>query len=117
MLGIMLPTWLLSMWISNTATAAMMLPIAEAVIEQLDIDTRTHSEPADTVASRSRSTSRRETCESRQICRGTSALRVPISYKNCLYIYIYIYIYTDDFFSFRNYSANVMKNKLLRCDL
>lgn len=35
MTGMMMPTWLLSMWISNTAATAMMIPIAEAVIEQL----------------------------------------------------------------------------------
>ena len=31
----MLPTWALSMWISNTATTAMMMPIAMEVIEKL----------------------------------------------------------------------------------
>ena len=31
----MLPTWALSMWISNTATSAMMMPIAMEVIEKL----------------------------------------------------------------------------------
>ena len=31
----MLPTWFLSMWISNTATTAMMMPIAMEVIEKL----------------------------------------------------------------------------------
>eukprot|EP00105_Crassostrea_gigas_P038166 XP_019922314.1 PREDICTED: solute carrier family 13 member 5 isoform X2 [Crassostrea gigas] len=31
MLGLMLPTWFLSMWISNTAAAAMMIPIVGAV--------------------------------------------------------------------------------------
>ena len=33
--GFMVPTWLLSMWISNTATAAMMISILNSVISQL----------------------------------------------------------------------------------
>jgi len=36
-LGFMLATALLSMWISNTATAMMMLPIGMAVINQVDV--------------------------------------------------------------------------------
>ncbi|XP_041377794.1 solute carrier family 13 member 5-like [Gigantopelta aegis] len=35
MLGIMLPCWFLSMWMSNTATAAMMMPIVGAILEQI----------------------------------------------------------------------------------
>lgn len=35
MLGFMVVSSLLSMWISNSATTAMMLPIAQAVLEQL----------------------------------------------------------------------------------
>ncbi|XP_060085746.1 Na(+)/citrate cotransporter-like [Ylistrum balloti] len=34
MLGLMVPTWFLSMWISNTAATSMMLPILIAVSEQ-----------------------------------------------------------------------------------
>lgn len=35
--GFMIPTWFLSMWISNSATAAMMVTIAQAVINQLQL--------------------------------------------------------------------------------
>ncbi|CAH1002063.1 Sodium-dependent dicarboxylate transporter SdcS [Neolewinella maritima] len=40
-LGAMVATWLLSMWISNTATAVMMLPIAAAIVAQLRDDPAT----------------------------------------------------------------------------
>lgn len=35
MLGFMIPTWFLSMWMSNTATTAMMITIVEAVLNSL----------------------------------------------------------------------------------
>lgn len=35
LMGFMIVSSFLSMWISNTATTAMMLPIANAVLEQL----------------------------------------------------------------------------------
>ena len=38
MLGLMLPTMFLSMWISNTATTAMMVPIVDAVLIELESD-------------------------------------------------------------------------------
>lgn len=37
MLGLMLPTWFLSMWISNTATVSMMMPIVEAVLLEIKV--------------------------------------------------------------------------------
>lgn len=36
MMGFMVTTAFLSMWISNTASTAMMLPIAHAVLDQLE---------------------------------------------------------------------------------
>ena len=38
MLGLMLPTMFLSMWISNTATTSMMVPIVEAIVIELDTE-------------------------------------------------------------------------------
>ena len=38
MLGLMLPTMFLSMWISNTATTSMMVPIVEAIVNELDTE-------------------------------------------------------------------------------
>ncbi|CAG5124197.1 unnamed protein product [Candidula unifasciata] len=35
LLGVMLPTWFLSMWMSNTATTAMMMPIVTAILLQV----------------------------------------------------------------------------------
>ncbi|XP_052074962.1 Na(+)/citrate cotransporter-like isoform X2 [Mytilus californianus] len=35
MLGIMFPCWFLSMWMSNTATTAMMVPILNAILKQI----------------------------------------------------------------------------------
>ena len=39
--GFMLATWFLSMWISNTATTAMMVPVVEAVLQQMKETHRT----------------------------------------------------------------------------
>jgi len=36
MLGMMLPSWFLSMWTSNIATTAMMIPIADALLKELE---------------------------------------------------------------------------------
>ena len=36
MFGFMLISWFLSMWIANTAAAAMMIPIVLAVLDELE---------------------------------------------------------------------------------
>ncbi|XP_071100550.1 Na(+)/citrate cotransporter-like [Haliotis cracherodii] len=41
MLGFMLPTWFLSMWVNNTSATAMMIPILDAVLIQLRASTDT----------------------------------------------------------------------------
>ncbi|KAK3084784.1 hypothetical protein FSP39_018980 [Pinctada imbricata] len=45
MLGLMLPTWFLSMWISNTAATSIMVPIITAVTNQIK-DMENLSEPS-----------------------------------------------------------------------
>ena len=42
MLGFMVVTAFISMWITNTATTAMMTPIMEAVLKQLDKESHEH---------------------------------------------------------------------------
>lgn len=44
LLGFMLNTMFLSMWISNTATTALMIPIVDAVLVQLRHRTRANSD-------------------------------------------------------------------------
>ena len=38
-MGFMLPTWFLSMWVTNTATTAMVMPIVESVIRHMESST------------------------------------------------------------------------------
>eukprot|EP00736_Rhodelphis_marinus_P002168 Rmarinus@m.1341 len=45
--GFMLASWFLSMLINNTATTAMMLPIAQAVLQEMYEDVETGNQPAE----------------------------------------------------------------------
>ena len=47
MLGVMVPAWCLSMWITNTATTAMMVPIVCAILQQFQ--TTKHDRDVDSV--------------------------------------------------------------------
>lgn len=47
MFGFMATSMFLSMWISNTATAALMVPIIEAVMEELGDKTSNNSDASD----------------------------------------------------------------------
>ncbi|KFQ44833.1 Solute carrier family 13 member 2, partial [Nestor notabilis] len=52
LMGFMIVTAFLSMWISNTATTAMMVPIAQAVLDQLhqtEIDSKSAGETAENI--------------------------------------------------------------------
>ena len=51
-LGFMLPTWFLSMWITNTATTAMVMPIAEAVLRELEAPVEKVTEPGESNSTR-----------------------------------------------------------------
>ncbi|KAK3581966.1 hypothetical protein CHS0354_023437 [Potamilus streckersoni] len=51
LLGIMAPCWFLSMWMSNTATTAMMMPILNAILKQMKkvtlLDIRERNDPGE----------------------------------------------------------------------
>ncbi|KAK7482433.1 hypothetical protein BaRGS_00026355 [Batillaria attramentaria] len=64
MLGLMIPTWFLSMWISNTATASMMVPIVEAVLVQLRTAYKPTSEQSEDAVTRTTGFSRSMSQES-----------------------------------------------------
>ncbi|XP_046583474.1 solute carrier family 13 member 2-like [Haliotis rubra] len=48
--GIMLPCWFLSMWMSNTATAAMMMPIVNAILDQIKLTRHQHGTEETSIA-------------------------------------------------------------------
>ncbi|XP_067670037.1 Na(+)/citrate cotransporter-like [Haliotis asinina] len=52
--GIMLPCWFLSMWMSNTATAAMMMPIVNAILDQIKLTRHQHDTDETSIAMENR---------------------------------------------------------------
>ncbi|KAK0041015.1 solute carrier family 13 member 5, partial [Biomphalaria pfeifferi] len=83
--GITMVTWFLSMWISNTATTAMMMTIVQALIQQfrnmqtLDVEERT-SLRDDSVKHDSECLEKKEQKEEAELSRLSKALSLSVAY-------------------------------------
>lgn len=83
MLGFMVTTMFLSVWICNTSTTAMMMPIVDAVLTEIfGTRGRTTSEDLE-LASYSQKATETSMLEKRQ-CHGSSEKSVPIRRKSCI---------------------------------
>ncbi|KAK6190655.1 hypothetical protein SNE40_002472 [Patella caerulea] len=72
MLGLMVSTWFLSMWISNSATTAMMIPIAEAILIQLKGTSEALKEQSDDIEGNQDSDEKKKTSSGKGFENNTS---------------------------------------------
>lgn len=84
----MLTTALISMWMSNTATAAMMVPIADAVLIELEKSDRKRKNSINESSIDEETTFELEKTQSNSDSQGYSIICLLIT---CLFRYVFFY--------------------------
>uniref|UniRef100_A0A8B9JD08 Solute carrier family 13 member 4 n=1 Tax=Astyanax mexicanus TaxID=7994 RepID=A0A8B9JD08_ASTMX len=81
-LGFMCCTVFLSMWLSNTSTTAMVMPIAEAVLQQLIYTGIADShDDSDTVETQEDESGNKVICEKPELCMTETPIDMPVPKK------------------------------------